>query len=81
MHTLKLKAQITHDRHLEIVLPDDIPEGEVDVVVLIKDSQAQAAAQENYLNTFFNHLENTDIPRRSREEIDHFLEQERADWY
>jgi len=81
MHTLKLTAKITHDRHLQIVLPDDIPEGEVDVVVLIKDSQAQPAAQENYLNTFFNDLENSDIPRRSKEEIDHFLEEERADWY
>ena len=81
MHTLKLTAQITHDRHLQIILPDDIPEGEVDVVVLIKDSQTQSAEQENYLNTFFNNLENSDIPQRSREDIDRFLETERANWY
>jgi hypothetical protein len=81
MHTLKLTAQIPHDRHLEIVVPDNIPEGEVDVVILIKNSQEQLMAQENYLNDFFNHLENSDIPRRSKEEIDRFLEQERADWY
>jgi len=79
MHTIRLTAQITHDRHLQIVLPDSIPEGEAEVVVLIKDSQEQAAAQEDYLSVFFDHLENTGIPRCSKEEIDRFLEEERAD--
>lgn len=81
MHTIRLTAQITHDRHLEIVLPESIPEGEAEVVVLIKDSQEQAAAQADYLSVFFDNLENTGILRRSKEEIDRFLEQERADWY
>jgi hypothetical protein len=81
MRAIKLKAHITADHRLEMILPDDVPEGEAEVIVLSPEPHDKVAMPENYLDAFFRDLENTAIPRRSKEDIDRSLQEERDSWY
>ena len=44
MYALKKRIVIPASRHIEIDLPDDVPEGEAEVIVLTRDQSARAKA-------------------------------------
>ena len=78
MHTLKLKAHIDSSHRIELQLPNDAPEGEADVIVMIPSRPSPA---EQGLRAFFDNLDRHPPQRRySKEEIDAYLAEERASW-
>jgi hypothetical protein len=81
MRATKLKAHISADHRLEITLPDDVPEGEAEIIVLSPEPCDTAAKQQDYLDAFFMDLENAAVPRRSKEDIDRLIQEERDNWY
>lgn len=81
MQAIKLKTRIGRDHRIEIDLPPEVPEGEVEVIVLVPEAvQDSEAEQRRYLEEFFRKLDATDRPHLSKEEIDRYLEEERASW-
>lgn len=81
MQALKLKAIIGPDHRLELTVPDDLPQGEVEVILLAPNSAptGEHAAGES-LRAFFQELDRSPRQRLSKEEIDRYLEEERANW-
>ena len=81
MRALKLNAYIGANHRLELDLPEDVPTGSAEVIVLVPDNEANPDQEHRlYLSNFFSRLENSDRPRLSKEEIDRCLEEERASW-
>ncbi|MGZ8218746.1 hypothetical protein [Methylomagnum sp.] len=80
MHALKLNANIRPGQRLEVTLPADIPEGEAEVIVLLPEPTTENQAQAEYLARFLEDLEQTHIPRRSKADIDRYIEEERNSW-
>lgn len=81
MRALKLNAYIGTNHRLELDLPADVPPGTAEVIVLVHDTETTADEEHRqYLNYFFSRLESTDRHRLSKEEIDRYLEEERASW-
>jgi hypothetical protein len=82
MRAIKLTSHIGKDHRLEICLPEDVPEGAAEVIVLVPDPPQ--CREDNdprlYLETFFRDLDATDRPRLTQEEIDRYLEEERVSW-
>lgn len=78
MHTLKLKARIDSSHRIEIQLPNDTPEGDADVIVMIPSASSPT---EQGLRAFFDDLDRHPPQRRySKDEIDAYLAEERASW-
>lgn len=78
MQAVKLKTYITKDRRLELDLPDDIPEGAAEIILLVQD--APSPAEEESLRDFFQKLDASPRARMSREEIDQYIEEARNSW-
>jgi hypothetical protein len=78
MQAVKLKTYITKNHRLELDLPDDIPEGDAEVIVLVQD--APEPAGEESLRDFFQALDASPRPRMSKEEIDRYIEEARNSW-
>jgi hypothetical protein len=55
-----------------------VPSGVAEVIVLVNEQPA--ARKPRSLQEFMENLRETDIPRRSKEEIDRYLEEERNSW-
>lgn len=79
MQAIKLHARVDHDRKLSLQLPDDVPEGDVEVIVLAPERPAGDACRE-HLETLFRKLASSPRARMSKAEIDAYLVQERAAW-
>jgi len=77
MRAIKMAARVDKDRKIMLEMPPDVPEGPAEVIVLVS-----GAPRENAHAL----LEAADrwrakIPfRRTKEEIDRYLEEERASW-
>jgi hypothetical protein len=56
-------------------LPDDIPEGTAEVIVLVQDGPKPES--EESLRDFFKRLDASPRPRMSAEEIDRYIEESR----
>lgn len=81
MKAYELTARVGSGHRLEVELPPDAPEGEVKVIVLFPEPcPDEEAEQRRYLEDFFRKLDATDRPRLTKEEIDRYLEEERAGW-
>jgi hypothetical protein len=78
MRAIKLTAQVSPEHTLSLQLPADVPPGMAEVIVLY--SEASATGRPRSLEEFMQHLEEADIPRRTKEDIDHYLEEERNSW-
>ncbi len=78
MRAFKLQVQVSKDRILKIMLPDDVGEGPAEVLVLLAEQSAtrQAHTLEEYLHRLSAKHRNV----KSQEEIDLFLEEERRSW-
>ncbi len=80
MRAIKLTSHISADHRLQVQLPKDVPEGEAEVIVLVKTREDQKNAQRQSLEEFFQRLETLPIARRTKEEIDRSIEEERVGW-
>lgn len=78
MRTIRLRARITKDHELRGKVPEDLPEGTVDVTLQL--GQAPGNAAEGELRQFLDRLAKSPRKTRTKEEIDRYLEAERASW-
>jgi len=74
MRAIKLQARVEKDHTVSLRLPEDVGEGPAEVIVLVPDPGAKPA---HSLSEFLARLPRHPRQRRSREEIDRYLEQER----
>ena len=78
MRALKLMTRITKDHRLDVMLPDDVPEGDVEVIVLLPETRSPAAT--STLREFTEKLEKMPSSGRSKADIDRYLDEERSSW-
>ena len=78
MQAVKLKAKVGPDHRIEIELPAEIPEGEVEVIVLAAEVSSPPGARS--LREFFEEVDQLPRRRRTKEEIDRYIASERASW-
>ena len=78
MHALKLIARVSENHHLEVILPDDAPTGEAEVIVLFNEPLLSRKARS--LREFNEKLERLPWSGRSQAEMDRSLEEERNSW-
>lgn len=82
MRALKLAAQVESDHALVLDLPEDIPEGPAEVIVLVPD-RAEAASTKPKTGSLAEFLSRPRVdPRfiRSKKELDAHLHAERESW-
>ena len=75
MRQIKLIGTIDSEHKLSAEMPSDVPAGSAEIIVLVRDRPV--IGRSKTLSEFMTHLRKADIPRRSKEEIDRFIEQER----
>jgi hypothetical protein len=77
---IRVKGKVSNDHTLTAVVPDDIPPGEVDVVIEVRSRKLSRSERVEALQRIFDEFDKLDFPRRSKEEIDTDLAAERASW-
>lgn len=78
MRQIKLTATISSDHKLTANAPADVPAGITEIIVLAPDHAA--IQRPRSLKEFLTRLHKADIPGRSKEEIDHYIDAERLAW-
>ncbi len=78
MRAIKLTAQISTEHTLHLQLPADVPPGMAEVIVLYPE--APVSDKPRSLEEFMRRLQKADVPRRTKEEIDRYIEEERDSW-
>ncbi|MDR3352271.1 MAG: hypothetical protein LBO00_04525 [Zoogloeaceae bacterium] len=78
MQAYKCKARIPDNHRLEITLPENFPEGEAEVIVLMKTETTPAPGMS--LREFTAWLEQQPPGPHSEEEIEAWIREERSDW-
>lgn len=79
MQAIKLNARVDCHRRLSLQLPAEVPEGEVEVIILAPSAGA-LNDRRRHLETLLGKLETHPRPRLSKSEIDAYLAQERVSW-
>lgn len=79
MQAIKLHAHVDSDRKLSLQLPNEVPEGDVEVIVLVP-SHADVRDPRQHLETLLRKLAACSRTRLSKAEIDAYLAEERASW-
>jgi len=80
MQAVKLKVNITPDHRLDGIVPDDVPSGEAEVVVLYENPENGDGEQMTDMFSFLEHVQKQDHPRRSLDEIKSYINNERDSW-
>jgi hypothetical protein len=79
MNAVKLQAIVPENRELTITLPPEVPPGEVEVIVLSKTVTKPPPGSWERIQQFLSRTPPA-RPGRTKEEIDRYLEEERASW-
>lgn len=79
MFAHRIKAHVTPNQPLILPLPADVPSGEVEMIVLFPEAPNQPDTLYS-LREFSAWLREQAPSSRSREEMDHAIEEERASW-
>ena len=79
MKAVKLQAVVPENRELTITLPPEVPPGEVEVIVLSQTVTAPPPGSWERIQQFLSRTPPA-RPGRTKEEIDRYLEEERASW-
>jgi hypothetical protein len=78
------KLAVTISEHRTVQLPLDVPAGPAEVIVLLSSPPTSSAGEDSPRNEalfrFLETMQKVDQPRRSKEEIDAELAEERATW-
>jgi hypothetical protein len=80
VRAIKLQGYIDSNHTMHLQLPADLAEGPAEVIVLVAERDVQRQSRPGSLQEFLQQLKEADIPRRSKEEIDRYVEEERASW-
>jgi len=80
MQAVKLKVNITSDHRLDGIVPDDVPSGEAEVVVLYENPEHGNDDQMAQMFSFLENVQKKDHPRRSLDEIKSYINNERDSW-
>lgn len=75
----EIETDIPANHQLQIRLPDDIPAGRAKIAVIYELSERQPAAK-NVMAEFLFSLPDNGTPGLSREQIQAYIEEERASW-
>lgn len=78
MKAVRLNAIVGEDHRLQILVPEEIPVGEVEVIVLA--STPSSAPAEQTLDDLFAELDRMPHKRLTKEDVDRYLAEERASW-
>jgi len=78
MQAIRLNAVVSDDHRLQIVVPEEIPVGEVEVIVLA-GTQATSGTKQT-LDDLFAELDRMPHKHLTRKEVDRYLADERASW-
>jgi hypothetical protein len=78
MRAIKLQTHVDKDHVVTLTLPDDVREGPAEVIVLVPEIDSARSLPS--LGDLFSRLAEHPRQIRSKEEIDSYLEQERASW-
>lgn len=78
MRAIKLTANIGDNHRLNVQLPNDVPLGMAEVILLF--STNEAVNNHDDLNSFMEWLDQQPRYTRSKEEIDCCIEEERNSW-
>ena len=79
MNAIKLQVIVPESRELKIMLPPEVPPGAAEVIVLVPEQESK----ESNLDAILRLVEKwrrEHQGHRSKEEIDRYLEEERASW-
>ncbi len=79
MHAIKIQVIVPENRELKITLPPKVPPGSAEVIVLVPEQEAKGSNVTEVLR-LVDEWRATHPGRRSKEEIDRYLEEERASW-
>lgn len=81
MQAIRLRTTVTADRRLDVVLPPEAPEGEVEAVILYEDDSRIGIeeARRRHLMEWIARIRQHS-PNRSREDIDRQTAEERDAW-
>lgn len=82
---LQIRSVIKRDHNLNLTLPPDFPEGEVEITVRSATSETPQAAAigeqgKRDLEALFTYLDQLPPGARSKDEIDRYIAAERASW-
>lgn len=83
MQTLQLRVKLTSDHRINLTLPPDFPEGDVEITLRSAEAAAEAATppqQLGDLQTFFEFLQTVPPSGRTQKDIDHQIQEERGSW-
>lgn len=78
MQAIKLKAEVGPDHRIELDLPLEIPQGVVEIIVL--SGEVPSGPSVSRLREFFEEIDKLARTRRTKEEIDRHIADERASW-
>jgi hypothetical protein len=78
MQAIKLRAEVGTDRHIELDLPPEIPQGTVEIIILYGEPPSGPPASS--LRAFSEEIDKLPHSRRTKEEIDRYVAEERASW-
>jgi len=79
MRAHRIKAHVIPNQPLVVPLPANLPESDVEVIVLFPETQPNASAFSS-LREFDDWLNQQPPSARSKEEMDRQIEEERAGW-
>jgi hypothetical protein len=78
VQAIKLRAKVGPDHRIELELPAEIPEGEVEIIVIAEETSSLSETRS--LREFFEEVDQLPRRRRTKEEIDRYIAEERASW-
>jgi len=79
MRAVKFTVPISPGGSVQLRLPSDVVQGDAEVLVLVPDTAMPSGGNYLAISSFLDEL--ADLPqRRSQEEIEIALEEERASW-
>lgn len=76
MRAVKLESVVSKDRRLSLTVPPEIPSGPVEVLILVRDKEAQRAS----LIGFLDALRSEPVSTRSADTIEAAVAAERDAW-
>jgi hypothetical protein len=81
MHEYEIIAELPEDRRLVVNLPEEFLPGKVVLRIAQEESfETKAEKSQERLLAFLDTPIPDDIPRRSKEEIDRYIDEERNSW-
>lgn len=79
MNAVKLQVIVPESRELKIILPPEVPPGAAEVIVLVPEQEPKESNLEVILH-LVEKWRSEHPEHKSKEEIDRYLEEERASW-